>query len=124
MRRWCEPVLKLRYKQSPNQPVQGTDVIAFRLSRDPPVVALPEVKTRTSRQFDVGVEAHKNLEKRLARMPESITFVVAMLASRGIAGLACRVAVLLKVPYAVERHIVLSMSMTSGPTTLSPGCVL
>jgi hypothetical protein len=40
-------------------------------------------------------------------MPESITFVVAMLASRGIAGLAARVAVLLKVPYTVERHIVL-----------------
>jgi hypothetical protein len=45
MRRWCVPVLKLRYKQSPNQPVQGADVIAFQLRRDPPVVAVPEVKT-------------------------------------------------------------------------------
>lgn len=47
VRRWCVPVLKLRYKQTPNQPVQGADVIAFRLRCDPPAVAVPEVKTRT-----------------------------------------------------------------------------
>ena len=30
-RRYCVPVLKLRFKYRPNQPVQGVDFIAFRL---------------------------------------------------------------------------------------------
>ncbi len=106
VRRWCVPVLKLRYKQRPNQPVQGVDVIGFRLRLDPPVVAVPEVKTRTDRRLDVGVEAHESLEKVLADLPQAITFVVARLNDRGI-GLAVRIAQLLKAPYVVERHIVL-----------------
>lgn len=105
--RWCVPVLKLRYKQRPDQAVQGADVIAFRLRRDPPVVAVPEVKTRTIRRLDVGIKANTSLEQILARVPENITFVVAMLSSRGVGALASRVALLLKAPYTLERHIVL-----------------
>jgi hypothetical protein len=117
VRRWCVPVLKLRYKQRPNQPVQGVDVIGFRLREDPPVVAVPEVKTRTDRRLDVGVDAHESLEKVLVDLPQAITFVVARLNDRGIA-LATRVAQLLKTPYVVERHIVLVNDDTAWSDTI------
>jgi hypothetical protein len=106
VRRWCVPVLKLRYKHRPNQPVQGVDVIGFRLRTDPPVIAVPEVKTRTTKKLDIGVEAQMSLEKVLLDLPQAITFVVARLNDRGIA-LAARIAELLKRPYDLERHIVL-----------------
>jgi hypothetical protein len=118
VRRWCVPVLKLRYKQRPNQPVQGVDVIGFRLREDPPVVAVPEVKTRTDRRLDVGVDAHESLEKVLVDLPQAITFVVARLNDRGIA-LASRVAQLLKTPYVVERHIVLVNDDTAWSDTIT-----
>jgi len=106
VRRWCVPILKLRYKQRPNQPVQGADVLGFRLCLDPPVVAVPEVKTRTTRRLDVGIDAEESLGKVLADLPSSITFVVARLLDRSNA-LADRIARLLRDGYAVERHIVL-----------------
>lgn len=117
VRRCCVPVLKLRYKQRPNQPVQGVDVIGFRLREDPPVVVVPEVKTRTDRRLNVGVEAHESLEKVLVDLPQAITFVVARLNDRGIE-LASRVAQLLKTAYVVERHIVLVNDDTAWSETI------
>ncbi|MEV0408573.1 hypothetical protein [Actinoallomurus sp. NPDC050550] len=70
--RWCVPILKLRYKQRPNQPVQGADFLGFRLSRDPAVVTAPEVKTRTTKQLDVGVAAVSSLQGVLDDLPSSI----------------------------------------------------
>lgn len=35
VRRWCVPILKLRYKQTAEQAVQGTDVMAFRFRQNP-----------------------------------------------------------------------------------------
>jgi hypothetical protein len=106
VRRWCVPILKLRYKQRPNQPVQGADFLGFRLRLTPPVVAVPEVKTRTSKRLDVGVEASKSLGQVLDDLPSSLQFVVARLLEQGNA-LATRIARLLDEDFAVERHIVL-----------------
>jgi hypothetical protein len=107
VQRWCVPILKLRYKQQPNQPVQGVDVLAFRLRANPPVVAVPEVKTRTRRQLNVGLEATSSLDAVLERLPSSIMFVVARLAEQGSA-LASHVGRLLReADLEIQRHIVL-----------------
>lgn len=105
-RRWCVPILKLRYKQRPNQPVQGADFLGFRLRQSPPVVAVPEVKTRTDKRLNVGVEASTSLDHVLEELPSSVEFVVARLLEQRNA-LAPRVARLLDEGYTVERHIVL-----------------
>jgi hypothetical protein len=83
MRRWCVPILKLRYKQRPNQPVQGADLLEFRLRLSPPVVAVPEVKTRTSKRLDVAVSASSSLEQVLEDLPSSVLFVAARDPRRG-----------------------------------------
>lgn len=105
-RRWCVPILKLRYKQRPNQPVQGADFLGFRLRQSPPVVAVPEVKTRTDKRLNVGVEASTSLDHVLEELPSSLEFVVARLLEQHNT-LAPRVARLLDEGYTVERHIVL-----------------
>jgi hypothetical protein len=106
VRRWCVPILKLRFKQRPNQPVQGVDTLAFRLRATPPVVAVPEVKTQTTKRLNIGTAAQKSLDKVLADLPSSITFVVARLVDRGSA-LARHIARLLHEDHHIERHIVL-----------------
>lgn len=107
VRRWCVPILKLRYKQTPNQAVQGTDVLAFRFRQQPPIVAVPEVKTRANRDRDVAKEAHQSLEKVLGRLDESIAFAMARCNDRGQTFLAKRLAGLLAKPEyrTVERHM-------------------
>ncbi|MEV1179406.1 hypothetical protein [Nonomuraea sp. NPDC049784] len=105
-RRWCVPLLKLRYKHRPNQPVQGVDFLAFRLREDPPIVATPEVKTRLDKRLDVGVQAVQSLQGVLDDLPSSLHFAAARLLDRKIA-LGARVGALLIAPYRVERHIVL-----------------
>lgn len=107
VRRWCVPILKLRYKQTPNQAVQGTDVLAFRFRQQPPVVAVPEVKTRATRDPRVAKGAYESLEKVLGRLDESIAFAMARCNDRGQAFLAKRLASLLAKPEnrAVERHM-------------------
>ncbi|WP_269859652.1 Hachiman antiphage defense system protein HamA [Streptomyces sp. RPT161] len=82
VRRWCVPVLKLRYKQTAAQAVQGTDVLAFRFRDDPPVVAVAEVKTRSRRDKQVASEASESLEKVLERLDESLAFLMARCADR------------------------------------------
>jgi hypothetical protein len=110
MRRWCVPILKLRWKQTANQAVQGTDVLAFRLRQNPPAVAVPEVKTRATRKRDLGQEALDSLDKILDkdRLDESIRFVMVRCLDRGQGFLARRLAELLKQPdnRIVERHMV------------------
>ncbi|MEU9074525.1 hypothetical protein AB0D22_07560 [Kitasatospora sp. NPDC048538] len=106
--RWCVPVLKLRYKQTPAQAVQGTDVLAFRFREDPPVIAVPEVKTRARRDLRVIAEAHESLEKVLGRLDESIRFLMVRCHERGQTFLSRRLAALLTPPARrrVERHMV------------------
>jgi Cap4 SAVED domain len=75
-RRYCVPILKLRYKQRRNLPLPGADVLAFRFSGPRPVVAVTEVKTRSNRQHDVLVEAVESLGKIIpGSLPEAISFV-------------------------------------------------
>lgn len=107
VRRWCVPILKLRYKQTPNQAVQGTDVLAFRFRQQPPVVAVPEVKTRADRDRGVAKDANVSLEKVLGRLDESIAFAMARCNDRGQVFLAKRLAGLLAEPKnrSVERHM-------------------
>jgi len=108
VRRWCVPILKLRYKQTPNQAVQGTDVLAFRFRQTPPVIAVPEVKTRATRKRDLGREAYDSLEKVLDRLDESLHFAMARCAERNQQFLVRRLAALLRRPAerVVERHMV------------------
>jgi hypothetical protein len=108
MRRWCVPILKLRYKQTPNQAVQGTDVLAFRFRQTPPVIAVPEVKTRAYRDRKVGQEAYDSLEKVLVRLDESLHFALARCSERGHQFLVRHLAGLLRNPgqRVVERHMV------------------
>jgi len=107
VRRWCVPLLKLRYKQTPAQAVQGTDVLAFRFRQDPPAIAVPEVKTRASRDNRVGAEAYDSLEKVLVRLDESIAFVMARCFAEGRLFLARQLGALLNQPgrRQVERHM-------------------
>lgn len=106
VRRWCVPILKLRYKQRPNQPVQGADVLGFHLRSTPPVVAVPEVKTRTTRHLNLAMDARVSLQQVLDDLPSSLQFVVARLLEQSNA-LAPQIARLLKDDFDVERHIVL-----------------
>ncbi|WP_030911645.1 hypothetical protein [Streptosporangium amethystogenes] len=106
VRRWCVPILKLRYKHRPDQPVQGADFLAFRLRQVPPVVASPEVKTRLDKRLEVGLQAAKSLQGVMDDLPSSITFVAARLSDRGLA-LGSRIGQLLVSEFRVERHIVL-----------------
>ncbi|MER7919055.1 MULTISPECIES: hypothetical protein [unclassified Streptomyces] len=107
VRRWCVPILKLRYKQTANQAVQGTDVLAFRFRRQPPVIAVPEVKTRATRKKALGEEAYDSLEKVLGRLDESLAFAMNRCAERGQGFLARRLAALIRNPAnrVVERHM-------------------
>lgn len=108
MRRWCVPILKLRYKQTPNQAVQGTDVLAFRFRQTPPVIAVPEVKTRATRKRALGTEAYDSLEKVLGRLDESLHFALVRCAERDHQFLVRHLAALLRRPQerVVERHMV------------------
>ncbi|MFJ2629951.1 Hachiman antiphage defense system protein HamA [Streptomyces sp. NPDC087532] len=108
VRRWCVPILKLRYKQTPNQAVQGTDVLAFRFRQEPPVIAVPEVKTRATRKRALGQEAYDSLEKVLDRLDESLHFAMVRCAERGHPFLVRHLAALLKNPKdrVVARHMV------------------
>jgi hypothetical protein len=108
VRRWCVPILKLRYKQTPNQAVQGTDVLAFRFRQTPPVIAVPEVKTRTTRKRDLGTEAYDSLEKVLDRLDESLHFALVRCDERNHQFLTRHLADLLRRPQnrKVERHMV------------------
>lgn len=106
VRRWCVPILKLRYKQRPNQPVQGADLLGFRLRQSPSIVAVPEVKTRTTKRLDVAVKASASLGQVLDDLPSSVHFVVARLLEQGNA-LAARIGRLLDEGFVIERHIVL-----------------
>lgn len=107
VRRWCVPILKLRYKQTVDQPVQGTDVLAFRFRERPPVIAVPEVKTRATRKKTLGEEAHDSLEKVLARLDESLVFSMARCLNHGHMFLARHLAALTSRPEnrTVERHM-------------------
>jgi len=107
VRRYCVPIMKLRYKHRPNQPVQSCDLIAFRLARTPPVVAAPEVKTRTSKKLGIGEEAAASLETAIATLPSAIQFAAARLLEAGHAAIGSRIMMLLATDYVLERHIVL-----------------
>ncbi|MFG2563237.1 hypothetical protein [Streptomyces sp. NPDC048496] len=108
VRRWCVPILKLRWKQTAGQAVQGTDVLAFRFREDPPVIAVPEVKTRATRKKALGQEAYASLEKVMDRLDESIHFAMARCSEAGPQFLAGHLAGLLRRPghRVVERHMV------------------
>ncbi|MDX3365020.1 SAVED domain-containing protein [Streptomyces sp. ME02-6987-2C] len=108
VRRWCVPILKLRYKQTPGQAVQGTDVLAFRFRQTPPVIAVPEVKTRATRKRDLGKEAYDSLEKVLDRLDESLHFALARCSERNHQFLVRHLAALVRRPRdrVVERHMV------------------
>ncbi|MFB7782192.1 Hachiman antiphage defense system protein HamA [Streptomyces vinaceus] len=108
VRHWCVPILKLRYKQTPNQAVQGTDVLAFRFRQSPPAIAVPEVKTRATRKLDLGLEAYDSLEKVLDRLDESLHFAMVRCAERDHQFLVRHLAGLLRHPKerVVERHMV------------------
>jgi hypothetical protein len=109
MRRYTLPILKLRFKHTPNDPVKGADLLAFRLSSTPPVVVVPEVKVRTLRQrpdYDVGTEAHDSLAGAIRTLDSSIEFVGARLIDQGNLPLATRVlALLTEAPKEIERHV-------------------
>ncbi len=107
VRRYCVPIMKLRYKHRPNQAVQGCDLLAFRLSQTPPVVAAPEVKTRTTKKLKIGQDAAASLEGSIKTLPSSIQFIGARLLAEGHAAIGSRVITLLARDYALERHIVL-----------------
>ncbi|MFE4059457.1 hypothetical protein ACFXP3_24740 [Streptomyces sp. NPDC059096] len=102
------PILKLRYEQTSNQAVQGTDVPAFRFRQTPPVIAVPEVKTRATRKRALGTEAHDSLEKVLGRLDESLHFALFRCAERDHQLLVRHLAALLRRPEerVVERHMV------------------
>ena len=107
VKRYCVPIMKLRYKQGRNQPTHLADILAFRLRVDPPVVAVLEAKTRTTRDLAIGVEAYSQLQTTLRDgLGQAITFVAARLAERNPA-LATRILVLLNGACVIERHIVL-----------------
>jgi hypothetical protein len=112
VRRYCMPILKLRYKQGRDRPVFGADVLAFRLRVQPPVVAVPEAKTLANRDLNIGVEGYTSLEKVLSRLDESLHFVVARTAERGNAALASRIGALLRGKRTVERHIMIVQDAT------------
>lgn len=107
VKRYCVPIMKLRYKQGRNQPTHLADILAFRLRTNPPVVAILEVKTRASRDLGIGVEAYSQLDTTIRDgLGQAITFVVARLAD-GNPALASRIASLLDGRHMIEQHVVL-----------------
>jgi len=109
IRRYTVPILKLRFKHRPNAPVQGADLVAFRLSVQPPVIAVPEVKTRGRRKqpdLNVGKEAHDSLAGAISTLDASIEFVAARLLEQGNQAVGSRVMDLLAdESKVVERHV-------------------
>lgn len=109
VKRYCVPILKLRWKQAPDQPMHGTDNIGFRFSSVPPLLAVPEVKTATKRSKQIAVRANADLSRILRdRLGPSLAFVYARLASTNPT-LASRVIVLLdtsRTARTIERHLV------------------
>lgn len=82
-RRYTVPILKLRYKHRRNAPAQAADLVAFRLSTTPPIIAVPEVKTRNAKELDAGKKAHQSLLGALGTLNESIDFVATRLLDQG-----------------------------------------
>lgn len=106
--RYSVPILKLRFKSAPNDPMKGTDLLAFRLQATPPIVAVPEVKTHTQKRkrLNLGKDAEYSLSIALQRLDESINFVVRMLNERGQTALAVRIGKVMLGTRTVERHMV------------------
>ena len=106
--RYAVPILKLRFKDSPNDPMKGTDLLAFRLRETPPVIAAPEVKTHTQtrRSLGLGEKAEHSLSIALNRLDESINFVVRMLTTQGHTALAVRIGKVMLGTRVIERHMV------------------
>jgi hypothetical protein len=106
-KRYCLPILKLRYKQGPNQPAHLADILAFRLSAQPPVVAVLEVKTRVERRLGIGVEAYDQLAETIrGGLGQALSFTIARLADQNPT-LATRIARLFEEPRVIERHVIL-----------------
>jgi hypothetical protein len=107
VKRYCVPIMKLRYKQGRNQPTQLADILAFRLRADPLRVAVLEAKTRATRDLGIGAEAYTQLTTTVRDgLGQAITFVVARLAEANPA-LATRIAALLDGRRVIESHVVL-----------------
>ncbi len=115
VKRYCVPILKLRWKQQPNQPVQGADVVGFRFTSTPITIVVSEVKTRTGRARSIGKEAHESLNKILPdRLGEVISFIYARLQDTNPA-LASQVVVLLDPK--TDKHIERSLSLVQDEST-------
>ncbi len=107
LRRYCVPILKLRYKDRPGAAMQGPDLLAFRLSTVPPIVAVPEVKTQNDKRLGIGLKANDSLAGALDSLGAGIHFVGAQLLRQGNAVLGARVLGLLADDTKViERHVV------------------
>ncbi len=109
VKRYCIPVMKLRYKLGRNQPTHLADVLAFRLCVSPPVLAVLEVKTRTTRRLGIGEEAYKQLTGTIKDgLGQALTFTYAKLAETNPT-LASRIAPLLDdgTARSVEPHVVI-----------------
>lgn len=104
-RRYTVPILKLRYKHRRNAPAQAADLMAFRLSTTPPVIAVPEVKTRNVKELDAGKKAHQSLLGALATLNESIDFVASRLLDQGNPLGARVLALLSDDTKVIERHV-------------------
>ena len=106
LRRYCVPILKLRYKDRPGAPMQGPDLLAFRLSTTPPVIAVPEVKTQNAKRPEVGEKAAISLDGALESLDAGIEFVAVRLLEQGNA-LGTRVLrLLVDESKVIERHVV------------------
>lgn len=109
VKRYCIPIMKLRHKLGRNQPTHLADVLAFRLCMSPPVVAVLEVKTRTTRSLGIGEEAYGQLTRTMKDgLGQALTFTYAKVAETNPT-LASRIAPLLDdgTARSVELHIVI-----------------
>ena len=113
-KRFCLPVLKLRYKTRADKSLFGLDIVAFRFTSDPPTVLVAEVKTHTSRQkkLDLGKNAYEQLDESLTEksLGQAISFIYARIAGAGGRGcLATRLALLLdsQSERKLERHLLI-----------------
>lgn len=103
------PVLRLRYKDSPDATQRLLDIVAFKF-RDPPtrtLVAISEVKTRTGSAPGIGAEAASQLEAAEKDLPLSLSFMDRRLNAEGKHWLADRVVALLDpdAKFDLEKHV-------------------
>jgi len=96
--RYKFPVFKLRFMETPNMPMRGEDIVAFKIDEDNKITAIciGEVKTLERYNQNQVEKAHKRLVMAYHPYPVTLSLICTILHERGDHDLAEQIDVILE----------------------------